>query len=263
LSVGSACPPGKTCGTVGESTPEGSCLPGTYNTGGTTTCTPCPAGSYCADPSQAPKPCLTGTFSTAGAAQCTPCPTGTISTTQGQTSCSYCPPGQTSLLSYSNGFLGGGYQTYSCTPCSAGTYCAGPPPGAGGSYTTGSQPPLPIQTCPAGTYCPVGSVAPTPCEIGKYCPIPGLAAGSACPPGQVCGSTGEITPDSACPAGYRCYQGNTIACNPGTYSEAGATTCSSCPIGTYSLSTAPACTPCPIGTYSSGTGSPTCTYAAA
>ena len=78
------------------------------------------------------------------------------------------------------------------TQCGAGTY------GTAGSCST----------CPAGSYCPVASSAPTACPAGDYC-IAGVASGTLCPTGNYCpGASASYTP---CPAGNYCAAGAATA----------------------------------------------------
>lgn len=73
------------------------CPDGSYTTTiASKTCTMCPKGYYCADPSKAPAKCPIGTFSnsTVGQLLCTPCPPGTYAATTGSTQCTPCPMGK-------------------------------------------------------------------------------------------------------------------------------------------------------------------------
>ena len=45
---------------------------------GSSSCTPCPAGSECSDPTIAPVQCLAGTYAGANSVACTACPSGTM-----------------------------------------------------------------------------------------------------------------------------------------------------------------------------------------
>jgi hypothetical protein len=91
--------------------------------------------------------------------------------------------------------------------CSGGYYC----PGLGA--TTPDQ-----NICPAGKYCPPGSITPTPCPIGTYGPSQGatdVTACIACPPGVFCSTTGLVavpsTTTNNCAAGYYCDPASTTA----------------------------------------------------
>ena len=53
------------------------CLIGSYSSSGSASCTLCPEGNNCNDPSQSPMACTAGTYSEAGAAGCKACPSGT------------------------------------------------------------------------------------------------------------------------------------------------------------------------------------------
>lgn len=55
---------------------------------------------------------------------------------------------------------------------------------------------------------------------------------------------------NACPAGYKCDGNTQYACPVGTYSHAGASSCTPCPAGQYQDNTAQSsCKSCPAGTY--------------
>lgn len=72
------------------------CTSGTYaNNTGQEKCTPCPYGSFCADPSQSPKLCPKGTYTNqyTSLSYCTICPSGLYATNNGSAYCLQCPPG--------------------------------------------------------------------------------------------------------------------------------------------------------------------------
>ena len=57
---------------------------------------------------------------------------------------------------------------------------------------------------------------------------------------------------NACPAGYKCDGNTQYACPAGTYSHAGAASCTNCPAGQYQDKTAQSsCKSCPAGTVNS------------
>lgn len=112
-------------------------------------------------------------------------------------------------------------------------------------------------TCPAGTYCPQGTIEPLPCPIGYYCPSMAYAFDDVniqrCPSGTYSGpySLTSSTGCNTCPAGYTCLQAAfsgvvmstmtqatemissmPVPCNPGYYNpNTGGTTCTQCPAG--------------------------------
>ncbi len=131
-------------------------------------------------------------------------------------------------------------------------------------------------SCPAGTYSPAGAGACTSCPAGTYS-LAGASECAACPAGtwfdpsrtglnsSVCGglcSPGHLCPantnTAVCSAGHTCLGGSTNAtafvCPAGTYSLAGAASCTLCPAGRYSLVGAGACTSCPVGSPFSAIG---------
>ena len=99
-------------------------------------------------------------------------------------------------------------------PCPAGYYC---PPGS-----------LPI-ACPPSNYCPsTGNIFPSlcppgfysnqegrqfciECPIGHICPVEGLRRPDVCPAGSVCYSPGLRVPSALCPPGYYCWEGTETA----------------------------------------------------
>ena len=68
--------------------------------------------------------------------------------------------------------------------------------------------------CPAGNYCPAGSLFATPCPIGTYSSSTLLTAASECTDcdaGMYCftrGNTGDALEISPCAAGYYCPVGS-------------------------------------------------------
>ena len=113
------------------------------------------------------------------------------------------------------------------------------------------------------------------CLLGYYIPNAGSAVYYVCShatqPGAVsCNSdsvgcaAGQYYNGSACvgvPAGYHSAaagSGVLYACAAGTFSLAGASSCSLCPVGTFSQQAATSCVRCGVGTFSSRTGSSVC-----
>jgi hypothetical protein len=96
-------------------------------------------------------------------------------------------------------------------------------------------------SCSEGMYSGAGAVQCNSCAAGHYCPMVvnevlwGIGAGI----------TTRLTEQ--------------IPCAAGTFSPAGATTCTPCAAGRFSAAGAAQCTLCSAGTYSSGPGAATCT----
>lgn len=117
--------------------------------------------------------------------------------------------------------------------------------------------------CPAGYYCPQGTVAPIPCAVGTYQPA---TMGSSCLPclaGYYCdtlaidNTTIWSTP---CLAGYLCLGGAILPsptdgitghkCSPGHYCPQAALAMVPCPGGTYEYREGSTqCQPCMAGFY--------------
>ena len=96
--------------------------------------------------------------------------------------------------------------------------------------------------CASGTYCPPGSINPTPCPVGSYNPNQQQGACIPCPAGTFANKIGQTVPCTTCSAGK--------------YSPSGSTECIPCPAGSYSsLSGQGSCIECGLGFYSGLTGS--------
>ncbi|XP_036928145.1 uncharacterized protein LOC119004899 isoform X4 [Acanthopagrus latus] len=203
------CLPGYYCDAVGLSAPSGECWEGFFclegadrpdpplrdRRGG-----PCPKGYYCSEGSVAPQQC----------------PLGTISTEDGQASCSACPQG---------------------------FYCPGR---HNGSLSRSYE-------CPLGHYCPSGtwSKHQYPCPAGSINPNTRMAKLQdclPCPPGSFCASPGKSIASGQCGGGYYCLSG---ARSPTP--EDGGATGDRCPEGHYCPRGSSAPLPCPIGHYSNET----------
>ena len=94
-------------------------------------------------------------------------------------------------------------------------------------------------TCPAGSYCPLGSSAPIPCPPGFYCDIDGLHEISGpCDAGYFC-------------AGYGSSNARKEICPQGSYCPEGSDTPTKCPKGSSSdaegYKTVSDCIQCPAG----------------
>nr|XP_032658239.1 laminin subunit gamma-1-like [Chelonoidis abingdonii] len=175
------CPPGYKC-------PPGTgfpfsfpCLPGFYwdssAVEGGSTCKPCPAGYYCDSPAMTqPKTCPAGSYCARGSFHPEPCPEGTYGSRK-----------ELAVL-------------LDCSPCGGGFYCAGQgqtgPSGlceAGFHCRGRAVTPVPTDgvtgdICPAGAYCPPGSLSPTLCPPGTYSNVSGLRSLKQCldcPPGSL------------------------------------------------------------------------------
>ncbi len=105
--------------------------------------------------------------STTWSGECSPghyCPEGSVSKTQAS-----CPIGTYRSLTR-------GSQPSHCSICPSGSFCNQP---------AMSQP----TTCPAGYYCPLGTINPEPCPEGTYSGNVGLTDSKSC---------------TTCPSGYYC-----------------------------------------------------------
>ncbi|KAF0717142.1 hypothetical protein As57867_002460, partial [Aphanomyces stellatus] len=179
---GYACPNGTLVPTVctgGTYCPFGSgaptaCPGGLYCPLNSTAGVPCPPGYYCPIGSSIPIQCEYGTYCPGYSSSPIPCPLGSLSLLQPKGAnysslkgaCRLCPPG----------YYGDGAN---CTLCPAGYVCL-----------EGATTPTPqnITTdhgypCPAGSFCPNGTVAEVPCPIGTFNPSFKGTSVSAC---QVC-----------------------------------------------------------------------------
>ncbi|CAM5128032.1 unnamed protein product, partial [Natator depressus] len=249
------CPPGYTC-------PPGTgfpfsfpCLPGFYwdssAVEGGNTCEPCPAGYYCDSPAMTqPKTCPAGSYCARGSSRPEPCPEGTY--------------GNRKELA----------APLDCSPCGGGFYCAGQgqtgPSGlceAGFHCRGRAVTPLPTDgvtgdICPAGAYCPPGSLLPTPCPPGTYSNVSGLKSLKQCldcPPGLYCDGTNSQAPTGPCKPGYFCTGAAKTALQhvamEGYYSLAGAFRPEPCPLGSFQPVLGQSlCRECPEGTFCNQTG---------
>eukprot|EP00966_Prymnesium_polylepis_P085598 1981722-Prymnesium_polylepis.1 len=221
-----------------------SCSPGTYNnemgraeacipcppgslsgSPGAVACGPCPSGGFCAAQGAASlqqtfTPCKAGTFNplngSSSNASCLACPPGTVNPIPGSTSlkvCRECLPGSVAPV---NG-------TANCILCPGGFFQKA-------KGATSCKP------CEKGSVCPIGAVAPVPCEAGSYSDAINLTSTSqckTCPPGASC-SLGS-TFAQPCPPGRHAPNSSSAKC---TYCPAGAhqdqegqTKCKACPKG--------------------------------
>ena len=191
------CPAGSVCEQIktidptpcpmGYACPDGYnrqvCIPGTYATGGATTCLNCPNGSTCPQEGwKTPVKCAARYFSGAGATSCSPCWAGHKCPIQGTPwpercipgfyakelaqTCDACAPGNSSYAGASE-----------CYVCPSGTSCA----------NTGTYAPT---ECRPGFYALAGSTACTRCDFGQYQTQPRSDACLECPAGTRCPGRG-------------------------------------------------------------------------
>lgn len=259
------------------STSQGVCDAG-YYCPDLTTRTQCSAGYYCPANSKSQTPCTSGNYCPAGSSSqtaCTTCGGGTYETTACTTSqnrvCTTCEAGY---------YCTGGTARAACT--TAGYYCP-----VGSSSATGTA----CQTCatnmtlsgcggaspgtcvcsPGTVSIPPGSVTcvPTPvngkCSTGEYvgtwsdgtqyC----WSCGTTVRAGNIWQSPGVTCTVVACSAGSYCPNSTTqTQCSAGTYSLAGATSCTTCStLGTYCPAGATQIVDCDAGYYCPSTSTRT------
>lgn len=117
----------------------------------------------------------------------------------------------------------------------------------GGYYLSNADPQAApsCQPCPAGTFSTYKSNVCVLCPAGTFSNVIGATGATSCSPnpaGTFSTAVGAVIATSqACPAG--------------TFSSAGASTCTPCAAGSFSTAFASSCTPCAAGSYAS-TGQP-------
>ena len=210
-AAGVLCPAGYSC-------PAGAlhpmrCADGYYApSGGSSSCTPCPAGSYC---NGAGLPAAWD---------------GTTSITGGRTSCpagTECGGGTAfqPLCAAGKAAAGAG-----CTDCVPGSYCRG-------GQVAGS--------CAAGYFCAWGNSAPdpwgAPCPVGSYCPH-GTRIALLCPAGTM-GKEGSTVTGAK-------QASDCTSCQPGWLCPGGRRGAKPCPPGYFCPLLAEVAVPCPKGTWS-------------
>ena len=251
-----------------------SCVSQQYSLLGMMQCEDCPSGYECPNGSQV-KPCPKGFYSASGSRACNECQPGNYCPIKAGEPLT-CPIGSKCSvkgLVFPELCEAGTYQKEagktSCSSCDKGYYC---PLGTG---VLGES-----LKCPRGHYCG-GSPLPTRCPAGTYYSDFGATAQSdckTCPAGFYCPS-GSVSPGIICPAGRACPGGTgpdqMLSCTAGTYSEEeGASSlavCKDCPVGHYCCSgtatdnIGSVCEggvatpiPCPPGFYQGSTRSQTC-----
>ena len=168
------CAPGLYAAGLGPSACQG-CQPGACSLGQAPACTRCQNGTGVSQPQQACVSCHPGQYGLGGL--CLPCPLGSYGTGFGSTACTPCAPG---------GFTRspGATAQLQCAPCPEGTYwtpqgcLACPVNTASPRGSLGSRDCLAAQgfyglpgqralACPAGSYCPQASMAPSKCPDGS------------------------------------------------------------------------------------------------
>jgi hypothetical protein len=245
---GYACPPGTYCGIA--TTAPLACPPGTFaNSSATSQCQACLAGYHCPGATSAPIVCPRRYFCPAGTAEPVVCPGGSYGANSGLKAAAECSPCPATQFC-SNGDITG--------PCWGGFVCLGnssiPDPATG----TPDQLLGHGYNCPAGFFCPNGTLAEVPCPTGLFSSVVGATSSAVCglcPPAAVC-TPGSPTA-AACPAGNYCPgQSVVIPCPNGTYnaltSQSSPLSCLSCPAGSLCDRTGvvnPATLPCPSGGY--------------
>ena len=117
-------------------------------------CPPCPAGSYCANPT-VKVTCEAGYYCPNASTTPTPCEAGY-----------YCPDASTAPTPCEAGQYSPSSASTSCLVCPGGSYCATPTAKI---------------TCEAGFYCPNASTTPMPCPPTKCCSTPNASNYTDCP----------------------------------------------------------------------------------
>jgi hypothetical protein len=166
--VGSqACGAPGTCPTPGLAPSRYYCLPGGY-----TLCTSLSSGNYCLGGKVGEISCSAGSYCPSASAGPTSCTAGSYCSSAGLSSLtgtcsagSYCPTGSINPTLCGASFYCPNDGESSETNCTAGSYYCS---------TTGLL--LPTAICPAGSYCPTGSVNPTSCTAGSFCSSTGLSS---------------------------------------------------------------------------------------
>jgi len=211
----------------------------------------CPKGHYCLAGTSSATPCLAGTYNDQlggdTAASCQTSPAGFFTrdaaTTVG-TPCTagfYCPAGTTGAAAVPCPVgkmrkLTGAGQLSDCAACTAGYYC-------------GQATAIPT-ICTQGSYCLSGSETPTSCPIGTFGAKVGLTATSECTdclPGMFCSQQGLKSPDGLCDMGYFCISKATTpnptdgttgnVCVAGGFCDLGSFESVSCRPGTFNTNT--------------------------
>ena len=223
------------------------------------------ANQYTKSPGQAAcSLCGPGTSTIAeGSTKCTPCGPGTYAPTAA-TGCLLAPAGyfvnSTGATSYkpcATGSFAGERGTDTCDPCAAGSYanqlgsktCKACP--AGLTSTPGAST---CKACPAGTASPSGSPICVSCAVGTFNDQPKQSECKPCIAGYFCPVSGI----NKLPKDY----GTRYTCSAGSFSAAGAKSCSLCPVNFFQADSGKStCSPCKSGTTRGKTGASVCTPA--
>jgi len=257
------------CCTAGQYFIEGvstSCQPcpsGTYGYGNTTSCLACPANTYSSASASTCTACPANTGAGVGASACVP---NTGYYLSGGTLYTCTLTGCTSGVTYAQCTTSG-----STVCCWAGTYwvpsatSAGCTACAAGTYGLGDK--TACTSCPAGTYAAsAGASVCTACDAGttstdgsSSCPLTSTG-GTAAPLGQYWNGNAYVT----CPAGSYCAGGSAApqtctVCGAGKYTASWCnatmdTQCPSCTAGvnfanTSNATACKACSSCSAGNY--------------
>ena len=224
------CPPGYYCSISGKTliTASDECDPGYF----------CKIGSKMENPQQdypgdaSGGRCIKGYYCPAGSSYALECDGG-----------QYC---DLNALSSPSGF------------CSPGYYCIGraststPTDGVTGNI------------CPAGFFCPSGSISPIGCPIGTYSSSTGRSNATdciSCPAGKYCGGIGLKAYSGSCAPGFYCEGGNYEympilgKCPGGSFCPLGSHSPQLCSAGSYQDQTQQSsCKSCPKGYYCENDG---------
>uniref|UniRef100_A0A7M5XIK9 Tyrosine-protein kinase ephrin type A/B receptor-like domain-containing protein n=1 Tax=Clytia hemisphaerica TaxID=252671 RepID=A0A7M5XIK9_9CNID len=235
---------------------------------------PCEKGQYCVQGNEHayPQKCPNGTYYpfTNGkhVRDCLPCREGYYCSPEGQTDLTdKCPPGyfcpEGTGYAFAHPCPVGYYRNSSaaisgadCSVCLSGMYCD----------IEGLPYP---KDCPAGHFCPVGTVTPQPCPSGYYSNVtnvPRSVEFFPCPAGKYCAGTGNLEPTEDCDAGFYCKQAASTSappggltgglCPAGGYCGRGAKKVEVCPSGYYNpnegAKSPSDCIECPSGFYCAG-----------
>ncbi|XP_062816991.1 zonadhesin isoform X2 [Anolis carolinensis] len=234
------CPGGYHCPNMGTITPH-ACGTGKFSDPGSTSCSPCLVGHFCAEANTSRESMLRTMVCPAGLL----CPKGlaAVPNATGH-ACPrgyYCPQGgdNSQVKPCPNGTYGGRRglgRADQCLPCPVGKYC----------YREGGEPQgisQPTGDCPSGYACPPGTGFPYsfPCLPGSYWENSTMDGGGVCKP---------------CPAGFYCDFVAMIQpkiCPLGSYCTSGSSQPEQCPKGTYGhkkgLTGLQECNPCRAGFY--------------
>lgn len=223
------------------------CAPGKTNSGGTTQCFDCAAGTK-------------GVYLSTGAPSCEDCPASQYQNEEGKTACKTCAAGNTPGVTCKStggkctGCVEVGPGSFSANGvselCSAGTY-------------TNTKGKFACDYCPANQYTATSTTGNSACISCKdgYVAQPNMpkSSGTSCkqcasdPPSNGVTSQSHFADTTGvcvlCTDGYMCSWGQRLdKCNAGSYSVGGK--CNLCKAGTYSNQGKSSCTTCPAGTCS-------------